>query len=101
MSAVTLRQRRRSALIYERLAQFSVYRITVPIEFRSIHNICFDLLGQSVQVFLAEANASGLFGLKGHKKVGGIRISLTHGVSAEGFNQLLTFLDDFGRRYSE
>lgn len=46
-------------------------------------------------VFLSEAVKSNLIELKGHRAVGGIRISLYNGISLEETNQLVQFMRTF------
>lgn len=52
-----------------------------------------------VERFLAEADEAGLQGLKGHRKVGGLRASLYNAMPLEGAERLASFMDDFARRH--
>jgi phosphoserine aminotransferase len=48
--------------------------------------------------FLAEAEAQGFAGLKGHRSVGGIRASLYNAVPKESVQALVDFMSAFARR---
>lgn len=59
-------------------------------------NIPFLLKDDSkFETFLAEAKASKLVSLKGHRSVGGGRISLYNGISYEDTVVLTDFMKDF------
>jgi phosphoserine aminotransferase len=49
-------------------------------------------------MFLEESNAVGLFALKGHRAVGGIRASLYNAMPDAGVEALVDFMQDFQRR---
>jgi phosphoserine aminotransferase len=51
-------------------------------------------------VFVAEAAAAGLSGLKGHRLVGGIRASIYNAMSLEGCERLVAFMGDFASRHA-
>lgn len=94
------KQKSRSSRLYELLHHFSVYELNVERHYRSMHNICFSVCGQSDQHFNASAIDFGIHGLRGHSSVGGMRINLTHGVSDKSFEFLCDFLNEYGEKYS-
>ena len=51
-------------------------------------------------VFLQEAEAAGLGGLKGHRSVGGIRASLYNGCPLDSVVALVAFMQDFEIRHA-
>lgn len=69
----------KAKLIYDALEKYSqVYRIVPDKSVRSRMNVCFRVGGGDAdkeKTFLAGAEKNGLFGLKGHRSVGGIRAS--------------------------
>ena len=99
VSAVELRQRRRSSILYALLDEYACYDCTLPQAWRSIHNVCFSLPKALTDGFLVAAEQVGLFGLRGHARVGGMRISLTHGVTDFAFARLCEFIDEYGRHH--
>jgi len=48
--------------------------------------------------FLQEAQAHGLYELKGHRSVGGCRASIYNAMPIEGVQALCDFMRDFARR---
>ena len=73
----------------------SLYTVVPDKAVRSRMNICFRLRGGEAQEkgFLQAAEAEGLMGLKGHRSVGGIRISNYNAVTTESVDKLVAFLD--------
>ncbi|KAF2262917.1 phosphoserine aminotransferas-like protein [Lojkania enalia] len=69
----------KARLIYETLDKYpNVYRVVPDKAVRSRMNICFRVSGGDAdkeKAFLAGAEKKGLLGLKGHRSVGGIRVS--------------------------
>ena len=50
-------------------------------------------------MFLEEAGAAGMGGLKGHRSVGGIRASMYNGCPMESVRALVGFMRDFESRH--
>jgi phosphoserine aminotransferase len=48
--------------------------------------------------FIAEAKAAGFVGLKGHRSVGGIRVSLYNALPLEGAQKLAEFMEAFRKK---
>jgi phosphoserine aminotransferase len=61
-------------------------------------NVTFYLQDESLQErFLAESQAAGLLGLKGHKSAGGLRASIYNAMPLAGVEQLVAFMEEFER----
>ncbi|MDR1995940.1 3-phosphoserine/phosphohydroxythreonine transaminase [Azonexus sp.] len=74
------------------------YTNPVAADCRSRMNVPFTLADARLDaVFLDEAKAAGLLGLKGHKSVGGMRASLYNAVSVEAVRVLIEFMNDFAK----
>jgi phosphoserine aminotransferase len=61
-------------------------------------NICFRVKGGDAEAeknFIKSAENQGLFGLKGHRSVGGIRISNYNAVPVAAAEKLAAFLENF------
>jgi phosphoserine aminotransferase len=72
------------------------YKGTVDSDSRSWMNITLRLPSEELEKkFLSEAKAAGFVGLKGHRDVGGIRVSLYNALPLEGAEQLAAFMDAF------
>ena len=57
-------------------------------------NFCKERL---LQKFLSESEKEGLFALKGHALVGGVRASIYNAMPLDGVKQLADFMKEFER----
>ena len=72
------------------------YRGTVDTTARSIMNICFRMATEELEEkFIKEAKSAGFIGLKGHRSVGGIRVSAYNAVPLEAIEALTNFMEEF------
>jgi len=59
-------------------------------------NIPFRILNDDLTMkFVAEAEEEGLYQLKGHRLVGGLRASIYNAMPIEGVEALITFMEKF------
>ncbi|MEM1023810.1 MAG: 3-phosphoserine/phosphohydroxythreonine transaminase [Myxococcota bacterium] len=76
------------------------YRTVVWPRDRSWMNVTFRLPTFDLEAALiTEAESAGLFGLKGHRSVGGLRVSLYNAVPLEGVHRLIELMESFRRRH--
>ena len=76
------------------------YRNPVDSKFRSHHNVVFRLPEPSLEgLFVKEAEARNMIGLKGHRSVGGCRASLYAALPMDSVEALSEFMTDFARRH--
>jgi len=94
------RNREKASLIYDALeAHAGFYRCTAGEGSRSAMNVTFRGPDEETEKrFVAEAEAAGLCGLKGHRDVGGMRASIYNAFPREGCDALVRFLADFAKR---
>jgi phosphoserine aminotransferase len=77
------------------------YACPVDVSSRSVMNVVFRLPTEALEEqFVADAKKLGMVGLKGHRSVGGIRVSLYNAVSLEWTQALCGFMQDFARKLS-
>ncbi len=75
------------------------YRGIVEKESRSWMNITMRLPSEELESkFITEAKAAGFGGLKGHRSVGGVRVSLYNAMPLEGAEKLAEFMLGFKNR---
>lgn len=92
--------REKSQLLYHYLDSNPFYRAFVTKEARSPLNICFNLTNPDLlPKFLNAAKEAGLYSLKGHKVLGGIRISIYNVMPMEGVTTLIKFMDAFAKEH--
>ncbi|NII53321.1 3-phosphoserine/phosphohydroxythreonine transaminase [Lutibacter sp. SG786] len=101
LAAMGERNARKSAMVYEAIdGSDGFYRNDVERAARSRMNVSFVLHDAALDsVFLAESEAAGFIGLKGHKAVGGMRASLYNAVSQPAVDALVQFMRDFAARH--
>jgi phosphoserine aminotransferase len=74
------------------------FRSPVERESRSVMNVVFRLPTPELEErFIAEAKKQGMIGLKGHRSVGGIRVSIYNAVPFEWVETLAAFMETFAR----
>ncbi len=96
VDAIEVRNNEKSALLYDVIDNSDFYLATVQKEHRSTMNVTFNLADNDLlDAFLQQALAKGLYALKGHRNVGGIRASIYNAMPREGCQALATFMQDF------
>ncbi len=90
----------RSGLVYAAIDESNgYYRCPVDPNVRSKMNVVWRLPSETLEKqFVAEAEARGLSGLKGHRSVGGCRASLYNAMPVEGAKALADFMKAFAGR---
>jgi len=90
---------KKAQLLYSMLDSYeSVYQVVPDKSVRSRMNICFRVKGgdaDAEKAFLKSAEGKGLLGLKGHRSVGGIRISNYNAVPVAAAEKLAQFLKEY------
>jgi phosphoserine aminotransferase len=100
LDAMEARNRAKGARLYAAIdAAPAVYRCPVERESRSLMNVVFRLPTEADEErFCKEAATRGMIGLKGHRSVGGIRVSLYNAVEPAWVDALADFMGEFARR---
>lgn len=100
LTVMAERNQRKAALLYAAIDESALYVNSIDKRYRSLMNVVFDLREDKLlPVFLAEAKAQGLIGLKGHRLRGGVRASIYNAMPEEGVAALIEFMKNFERRY--
>jgi phosphoserine aminotransferase len=88
---------KKAAAVYELIdAHPDFFRCPVERGSRSLMTVVFRLPTEALEKrFVKEAEAARMFGLKGHRAVGGIRASLYNFVEPGWVAQLCAFMSDF------
>jgi len=99
LAAIEALNRRKAARLYGAIdANPSFYRSPVERESRSVMNVVFRLPSEALEEqFIAEAKKRGMVGLKGHRSVGGIRVSTYNAVPFEWVDVLAGFMAEFAK----
>lgn len=94
------RSRRRADVLYSTIDASGMFTAPVEPASRAWTNAVFTLSDANLtETFLKEAEEEGLFDLRGHSAVGGVRASLYLGMPEAGAHALAAFLTDFEARH--
>ena len=87
---------KKAALLYDYLDSQDYYITPVKKESRSMMNVTFVTGVEELdKKFPKEAEKAGLFNLKGHRSVGGMRASIYNAMPYEGVEKLVAFMKQF------
>ena len=97
LEAMERRNRGKGEILYGAIdAKADFYRCPVQKDSRSVMNVVFRLPSAALEEkFLADSKAAGMVGLKGHRSVGGIRVSMYNAMEPDCIERLVTFMHDF------
>lgn len=100
VEAIEQRNIAKAAKLYQAIDGSALYSNPVDTAFRSRMNVPFILADESLdKPFLAAAEANGLFELKGHRSVGGMRASIYNAMPEAGVQALIDFMAEFERTH--
>jgi phosphoserine aminotransferase len=86
-------------LLYNTLDSLPLFRPTVEKADRSKMNVVFVIDNAELEKeFLAECKANGMVGVKGHRNVGGFRVSLYNAVPLQSVQALTALMKDFANK---
>jgi phosphoserine aminotransferase len=97
LAAMEKLNREKGRVIYGAIdAAPDFYRCPVEKKSRSLMNVVFRLPSEALEEqFVAEAKKAKMIGIKGHRSVGGIRVSTYNAVPLEAVQAMATFMGDF------
>jgi phosphoserine aminotransferase len=86
----------KAKVLYDIIDAGDYYRGVIQPECRGTMNVSFNLPSEELEAkFLKEAGACGLYALKGHRSVGGIRASIYNAMPLAGVETLAGFMQEF------
>jgi len=89
----------KAQLLYGFMDSGDFYRATAEADSRSLMNVTFRLPNEDLeQLFVQQALANGLGGLKGHRSVGGCRASIYNAITLEAVQALVDFMKSFAQK---
>jgi phosphoserine aminotransferase len=91
----------KAAKLYQYLDSSDFYTTSVARDARSIMNICFSLKNSALESqFISLSEEQGLYALKGHRSVGGLRASIYNAMPVAGVDALIDFMSQFEEEHS-
>lgn len=96
--AMEVANEEKAATLYEVIDSSTFYTGTAHPDHRSRMNVTFVLPNEELTtLFLKEALANGLYALKGHRLVGGVRASIYNAMPLAGCQKLAQLMKEFER----
>lgn len=99
VAAIEKINKAKSTLFYDTLDSLPIFKGTVAKEDRSKMNAVFVMEDPQIEKEFAElCKKEGMYGIKGHRSVGGFRISMYNALPLESVVVLTDLMKDFARR---
>lgn len=100
LSAMKEMNKRKSELIYSYLDESKLFHGTVDREFRSMMNATFTTGDNDLDMaFVEDSKKAGFVGVKGHRFVGGLRVSLYNAIPYENVEALVKYMKEYEVEY--
>lgn len=100
LDLIAKRNEQKASNLYQCIDQSGFYVNSVHSAVRSLMNVPFWIHDHDLEpVFVREAEAAGLLGLKGHRAVGGLRASLYNAIEQDAVLSLVEFMQEFERSH--
>ena len=95
------RAEERANLFYNTLDELSVFTPIVAPEDRSLMNATFTVQNESLEKeFLGLCKENGMIGIKGHRSVGGLRVSMYNAMPLSSVQALTELMRSFNQKYA-
>ena len=95
------RARERAKLFYQTLDKLPAFVGTVNKDDRSLMNAVFVMKNpEHEQLFLDECKQNGMVGVKGHRSIGGLRVSMYNALPLSSVQALCDLMEEFSEKYS-
>ncbi len=100
VAAIERLNKAKAKLLYDTLDSLPLFRGPVAREDRSEMNAVFVIDNPGLErAFLEECKVNGMVGIKGHRSVGGFRVSMYNALTIGSVNALTNLMTDFAKRH--
>lgn len=99
VNAMEAANNEKAAMLYNAIDTSALFKATAEKEDRSKMNVCFVMNDASLEKsFLAFAEQHNIYGIKGHRTVGGFRASLYNALSLTSVEYLIDVMKEFEKK---
>ncbi len=92
---------RKSALLYNTLSSLPIFNLPVAEADRSHMNAVFTMRDPELEkMFLARCKSEDMVGVKGHRSVGGFRVSMYNALPLESVESITALMKDFANKHA-
>ncbi|WP_440616158.1 3-phosphoserine/phosphohydroxythreonine transaminase [Cysteiniphilum sp. 6C5] len=96
LEVIAQKNARKAELLYEVIDQSKFFSNNIPFHNRSPMNVVFQLPNEELTAqFLSFADIQGVYGIAGHRSVGGVRVSLYNSIELSAVEQLVSVMKAF------
>jgi phosphoserine aminotransferase len=89
----------KASILYNEIDANPLFKGTVAVEDRSKMNVCFVMDNVEIEErFLQYVKENDIYGIKGHRSVGGFRASLYNALPLESVNYLVELMKNFAQK---
>jgi len=100
IQAIESANNKKAALLYDTLDANSIFTLPVEKKDRSLMNAVFTIADPSLEaLFLKKCESESMIGIKGHRNVGGFRISLYNALPLSSVQVITDLMNDFAKQY--
>lgn len=91
----------KASLLYNTLENIPLFHLPVAKEDRSLMNAVFTMNNEELEKkFLALCKEQGMVGVKGHRSVGGFRVSMYNALPLSSVEAFVALIQDFGNKHA-
>lgn len=100
IAAMQSTNERKAGLLYKTLEANPVFQLPVAVEDRSLMNVVFTMKDPALEAsFLQACKQEGMIGVKGHRSVGGFRVSLYNALPYTSVEVLTDLINSFAKKH--
>ena len=101
VAAIEKINQQKAGLLYQTLDNIPLFHLPVAKEDRSLMNAVFTMNNEELEKkFLALCKEQNMVGVKGHRSVGGFRVSMYNALPLSSVEALVALIKDFGNKYA-
>ena len=101
VSAIETINNQKAELLYSTLESIPMFNLPVPKQDRSKMNAVFTMQDPALEkLFLARCKEEGMVGVKGHRSVGGFRVSMYNAMPLSSVVEITDLIKDFANKHA-
>lgn len=101
VEAIEAINNQKAALLYDTIEKLPLFDLPVAVADRSKMNAVFTMKDPDLEkAFLEECKSHGMIGIKGHRSVGGFRVSMYNALPLSSVADLCSFMQSFSERHA-
>lgn len=96
IAAIEAENERKAQLLYDEIKRNALFSSSIKKSDRSLMNVCFESINEETAILFAKyAEENGIINIKGHRKRGGLRVSLYNAITVSDVEYLVAVMQQF------